>query len=244
MALSRILTLFLTAICAPAALALPVVSGDGNEQCRMASGPAACSVQAISVHHHWQPNNPNGRGAQWISYADTGVAGSTFAQAPGGIVSNALMVVREVLVGVTAGARLVMDLWADDTARVELRYDDGTSFAGGLLRSILEPNFTQDICAAGPTGCQPEDGARFEYTFSEEDLAAANGADVFLYFTTFQVGTGTTNASNPFGLLYSGWLDLAEQPSPVVPVPEPPSWALLAGIGVSGLLALRRRRAS
>lgn len=239
---SKFLLLLLAAACAPAVHALPIISGDGTEECRMAAGAPACSVQTISVHRLWQSNNPNGYGAQWISYADTGAAGSTLAVAPEGNPENPLMLVREVLVGITAGARLVMDLWADDTARVELRYDDGSGFAGGLLRSLLTPNFSQNVCADGPTGCQPEDRAHFEYTFTEEDLAVANGANVFLYFTTFQVGKGTTNATNPFGLLYSGWLELADQTRTAVAVSEPPPLALLAGMGVFGLILLRRRQ--
>ncbi|HEX7035398.1 MAG TPA: PEP-CTERM sorting domain-containing protein [Pseudomonadales bacterium] len=238
---SKFLLLLLATTCAPAVNALPIISGDGTEQCQIAAG-GPCSVQTISVHRLWQPNNPNGQGAEWISYADTGAAGSTLAEAPGGIVENPLMFVREVLEGITAGARLVMDLWADDTAQVDLRFDDGSGFEGGLLHSLLTPDFSQDTCAAGPTGCEPEDRAHFEYTFTEEDIAALNGASVFLYFTTFQVGTGTTNAANPFGLLYSGWLELTEQSQATVPVSEPSPLALLAGMGVFGLVLLRRRK--
>ena len=63
--------------------AMSIISGDGDEGCRVPpfiSGQSAnCAPQTISVASFWQPNNPNGDGAAWISFADTGVLGSTLA---------------------------------------------------------------------------------------------------------------------------------------------------------------------
>lgn len=242
MSLFRSLVLLSAVFACPAALAGIIVSGDGSEGCRMASSGDACTAETVSAHPLWQTGNPNGNGADWISYADTGYLGSTLAVAPGGEPSAPLMQVREVLLDVTAGTRLVMDLWADDTAEVQLRFDDGSGFAGSLLATLLTPNFTQNVCADGPNGCEPEDRAHFEYVFSDEDLATVAGSEIWLDFTTFQVGTGITNRANPFGLLYSGRIELALATPGAVAVPEPPSLALLAGAGVICLVFVRRRQ--
>lgn len=51
------------------AIALPIVSGDGNETC---NGAACVTVQP---HPAWQ----SAGAGQWISYADTGYGGDTLA---------------------------------------------------------------------------------------------------------------------------------------------------------------------
>ncbi|MFW6093610.1 MAG: hypothetical protein ACODAC_06505 [Pseudomonadota bacterium] len=229
------------------ALAGAIVSGDGNETCWQAAGPE-CTARQISLHHEWQGNDPNGQGAAWISYADTGAQGNTLT--PRGIGQPGIaghdgspgvphLGVHESLGPVSIGDRLVLDLWADDTARVTLRYREGAASSGGVASQLLAPNFSQDVCADGPGGCEPEDRAHLTYTFTGNDLRLAGPNAFYLEFLTYQVGTGTTNPSNPFGLLYSGRI---ESGGDAIAVAEPPSLGLLAGAGLVSLVVIRRRR--
>ena len=58
-----------------------IISGDGTETCTQGSalGSGSCNVQTINPATVWQPNNPEGNGALWISYADTGRPGTVTA---------------------------------------------------------------------------------------------------------------------------------------------------------------------
>lgn len=107
--------------------------------------------------------------------------------------------------------------WADDTVEV---YIDGE-----LLAGAEEANFSQQTCAMGPPGCQVG-----ESSFGETFLSA--GDHVFSW-VLWQVGTGNTASSNPFGLLYVGQVETT--------VPEPAAFALL-GLGLVGIGAARRGR--
>ncbi len=193
------------------ALATLIISGDGTETCTYGAtlSPGTCAVQTISVHSAWQTNNPNGNGAEWISYADTGVSGTTLAPLDG---TTSVFTVTETFFA-NVGDMLYLDVWADDTAEVFL---NGTS--------LFSPNFTQSICANGAIGCEPGENGMISYTF------ALSGMNT-LSFDVFQVGTGTSNSANPFGLLYSGTL---------TSVPEPSVLALI-GLGLL-VLGLTRRK--
>lgn len=190
-------------------LAIPMISGDGTETC--VDGTSACSLQAISVHGAWETNNPNGNGAQWISYADTGVSGGTLATPSG---TTSIFTVTESF-STNIGDMLYLDVWADDTAEV---------FLNNI--SIFSANFTQSTCANGSIGCQPGENGVISYTFDSSGLQT-------LSFDVFQVGTGTSNRANPFGLLYSGTLTSAS-------VPEPSILALMS-LGLLGLGLIRRK---
>jgi hypothetical protein len=187
-----------------------IVSGDGTETC--VDGTGSCSIQAIEPHDLWQSNDPLGNGAIWVSYADTGIDGHTLAPTS---TTTAVFSVFESL-SVSAGSILSLDVWADDTAEVFIGTD-----------SKYAPNFTQKICANGSIGCEPGENGHIDYTFTT--------AGIFdLQFDVYQVGTGTTNSSNPFGLLYSGTL---------TSVPEPSILALF-GLGLAGLGFTARKRKS
>jgi hypothetical protein len=189
-------------------LATVITSGDLTESCVMFGG-GACSVQTISVHNLWQPNDPNGNGAQWISYADTGVDGNNLA--PTSSTNPVFTVTETFMAGV--GDMLALDVWADDTAEV---FINGTS--------VFSPNFTQNVCADGAIGCEPLENGMIDYTFLVAGIQT-------LSFDVFQVGTGTSNASNPFGLLYSGTTTSAAAPTSL----------MLMSIGLLGMRGFRRR---
>ena len=187
--------------------ATPIISGNGNETCEYGqplidlgyADKGECGVTTVTPHSAWQTNDPNGYGAEWISYGKTGIAGSTLAPPSG---QDVVVRIFETLY-VKAGDILSLQVWADDTAEV---------FVGSISKNI--PNFTQSTCANGPIGCQPHEFGQIHHEFTS--AGAFN-----LRFDLFQVGTGDTNPSNPFGLLYSGTLTSTS-------VPEPSVLALLA----------------
>jgi hypothetical protein len=168
---------------------------------------------AITPHLLWQSNNPVNPGdptdtsAIWISYAFTGVGDADFQpemdQTPVVTITDSF----------TSGSGfLTLNVWADDTAGV---------FLDGI--SLIAPVFDQSICSGAPVGCRPQDAGVLS-------SALAAGPHT-LSFTLYQVGTGTDNVSNPFGLLYTGT-------APAVPEP---ATLFLAG-GALLAIGLARRR--
>jgi len=176
------------------AMATMIISGDGSGACQYASGhPLAgdpCTMQAISVHPAWQPNNPNGNGARWLSYDDTGPLGSTFAPAS----NDPLITVFEEFEA-NAGDILKLDVWADDTAGV---YLNGTE--------LFAPNFIAGgACADGAIGCEPGENAMISY------LIPTAGTQT-LAIDVYQFAGATNPAENPFGILFSGSTQSVPEP--------------------------------
>ena len=107
----------------------------------------------------------------------------------------------------TEQSTLALNVWADDTARVLID-----------ALEVFGPNFTQDICAVGPIGCEPGDVGMITRSFTTGGLHT-------LTFEVFQVGGG------PFGLLYAG------EVSEPAEVPEPATLSIMGfGLLVLGLL--------
>jgi hypothetical protein len=130
---------------------------------------------AIPVDARWQPNNPLGSAAVWISHSTDFVPFAGTAP---------VLSVFHDFVTPLAGT-LALSVWADDTAEVLL---DGVQ--------VFAPNFALGICANGPIGCEPPEAGAISAQF-------AAGAHL-LEFRLFQMGNGLTVETNPFGILYSG----------------------------------------
>ncbi len=200
----------------------------GGGSCTLGPGSGldgtTCMLVAIDPHPAWQPGDPFGQGAQWVSYADTGVGGSTLAPHKGSATNpdgrQMIMSVTESFVIGLGGGSLYFRIWADDTADVWL---DGTL--------LFAANFTQGTCAAGVIGCEPNE-------FGEIDIPGLAAGEHVLRFDLYQVGTGTNPNSNPFGMLYSGWVGQAFSATGAA---EPAS-AVLLGLGLAGLGLIAARR--
>ena len=197
-------------------LAIPMISGDGTETCvsgaPLGGASVDCSITLIDDHNLWKQNgDADLNGATWISYANTGVGGNTLAPL---INDTSIFTVIETFEA-NIGDMLYLDVWADDTAEVFL---DGVS--------LFSPNFSQNICANGTIGCQPDENGTISHTFTSSGTFS-------LSFDVYQVGTGTNPNVNPFGLLYSGALTSASVPEPSVLV--------LLSLGLLGIGLARRK---
>jgi hypothetical protein len=187
---------------------IPIISNVGDTITFSPLG--AVSAVAVNPHPLWEPNsNHLASGAVWISYAQTGYQGNTLAPPSG---TTVVMTVVESFYA-NAGSVLSLKVWTDDTSEV---------FINGV--SVFPPNFTQNICANGPIGCQPQEPGIINYVFQTSGWQT-------ITFNSYQVGTGTDTTSNPFGLLYDGTVTL---------VPEPGS-LLLLGLGLMGVAGFRRK---
>ena len=206
---------------ASGASAFPLVSGDNTETCAFispAAGSGQCSIQTVTAHPAWMPDN--GLNATWISYGPTGYqdAGPYAPRDP----NLPLIRVTETFT-LTLPSLLNIAIWADDTAEV---------FINGI--SVFAPNFTQSICANGSIGCEPDELGQIS------QLLAIGTHTVS--FDVFQIGTGTNTASNPFGLLYTGSVEVFGTGTNVTVSEAPGVSVALAGLLGFGLAARRRRK--
>ncbi len=169
------------------ASATAILSGDSTETCTQGIplGGGPCTAQAINLHPAWQPNNPGGSGAVWVSYADTGFPGTV---SPPSSMTDHIMTITETFFA-PVGTTLALEVWADDTAQVLI---DGNG--------VFAPNFSLGTCAIGPIGCQPGEQGNISHTFTVAGIHT-------VAFNVFQTGGG------PFGLLYAGATQTVPEPS-------------------------------
>jgi hypothetical protein len=200
------------AVAGPMTFASGAGVGWTSDNDAVCNGAAPCSgvTTTVTPHAAWQGNNPDGSAAVWASYKDSGITGTLapFNQ-PG---NGWLMTVTHTL-NTSIGTPISFKIWADDTARV---YLNGVEKQG--------PSFGQATCADKPIGCEPHE-------FWSAAGWVGTGNDV-IRIDVFQVGTGTTAASNPFGVLYHG---------SYTSVPDAGATVALLGSALIGIGVLRRR---
>lgn len=198
------------------AATISFISGDGLNESN--SQPGNTNV-LITPHPAWQPNNPNGSGAKWITYTGGGSPPSVPNPITGPTPNAPTAIFYEtftVLGAPTSGTLLV---WADDTARVLL---NGTM--------LFEANPSQGgNCTSSPIGCRPENGATINLT-----TALKTGLNT-LQFDVYQRFGG------PSGLLYAGTATTENTNPTSDQVPEPTTIGLV-GAALLGAGLYRRRR--
>jgi hypothetical protein len=200
-----------SAFSASTASAALINSGPGSGVCikGVSLGGGACTLQAITPHPAWQTNLPGGSAAVWVSYANTGVGAGSVS--PASSASFLMQVTETINVSPINNVLLNLKVWADDTAGVYLN---------GI--QIFAPNFTQNTCANGPIGCQPNEFAVF-------NVMLAAGSTNTIDMQVYQTGGG------PSGLLYTGSTKEAPEPSTIALI----AMALLSMFG----FGMMRRRA-
>lgn len=170
---------------------------------------------ATGVHPAWQPNNPNGSAAVWVGCTDSGYGGSEFASPSW---TEPACSVYHQFVPLGAGL-LTLRVWADDSAEVLM---DGVQ--------LHSANFSQDICANGPIGCQPNEYGLISVPFTL-------GLHI-LEIRIFQTGQTLDTWTNPSAVLYAGTATWEDPPQ--VPTPEPATFGLIGG-SLIGLAVWKRR---
>lgn len=193
----------------------------------VAGTPAVCTgvqagctgnvLQAITPVGVWQPNNPGGSSAVWVSFANnTGQGGVVVA--PNAPNVNFGSATETFSISIPAGfVSLSLLVWADDTGGVRL--DNSPLYIASTTAGASAPNPVQGTnCAAGGLTCTPGGGAAFEI--------ALGGLAHTIQFDVFQRGAVT------YGFMYQG--DLA-------PVPEPAT-LLLVGSTLAAVGFVSRRR--
>ena len=171
-----------------------IITSNDGDTCKLGVDGANWEVcQAITPHSAWQANNPLGRGAEWISIADTGVGGVVI----GNNEDEEYFWAQEVL-EITEKSLLTFDVWADDTAQVKISYNHYSADVDILTLG----NFVQDgACAAGSIGCEPGENGHYEIML---DVGTHN-----LFVGAYQTGGG------PTGLLYSGEYSAVPEPASI-----------------------------
>ena len=201
---------------APAIAIFSSGAGDGVGTLTCVSGAVPCPSAVVDIttpNPAWQPNNPGGTSAVWVSFdASHGTAGPNVA-APNADPGNETVTFNYAF-SLTGPARLSLSIWADDTARILV--DSVQQIAG---------NGVQDTrCAAGAIGCEPAEGG------SIVNLLLATGAHDIDFAVYQRVVNGSIGT--PFGLLFAGEL---------TPVPEPASILLLGSALTAVGMASKRR---
>lgn len=176
-------------------------------------------LQAIApVGGIFQPNNPGGSTAVWVSFRpDTGnLGGFTVTPDAANVLQTSATETFSIAIGAGFSA-LALSVWADDTGGVRL---DGAPGYIASTNGKSAPNPTQGTNCSSITGLTCVVGGEATY------LIALGGIAHTIEFDIFQRGGGT------FGFMYKG--DLA-------PVPEPAT-LLLVGSTLAAVGFVSRRR--
>ena len=201
----------------------------GNELCGSpAMGVAMGACSFIVAHPAWQGDNPafgefETTPATWISFGPTGYGPDnlTVPYNP-----NLHSLVYQLHFEAEGNTLINTKVWADDTALI---FIDGVAINPGVDINPSHNHTCQDANTQTPS-CTP--GNSIEISA----LLGAGTAHV-LEIWAWQLGTGTSNNSNPFGIMYVG---VVQAPS----VPEPGmALALATMLGGMGYVARRRVRA-
>lgn len=201
---------------APAIAIFSSGAGDGVGSLTCVGGAVACPAAVVDIttpNPAWQPNNPGTSSGVWVSFnAGHGTVGPNVAAAnadPGN-----QTVTFNYSFSLTGPARLSLNIWADDTARILV---DGVERIAG--------NGIQDTtCAAGAIGCEPAENGVIS------GLLLGTGSHDIDFAVYQRVLNGTIGT--PFGLLFAGDL---------TPVPEPASILLLGSALTAVGMASKRR---
>jgi hypothetical protein len=180
-------------------------------------------LQAIVPDSSWQPNNPGGSSAVWVSFANnTGAGGVAVPNSTNLASANAT---ETFSLFIPAGfASLSLVVWADDTGGIRLDHEAAYIAA---TNGTSAPNPVQGAhCADGGLTCTPGGGSTY--------LISLGGLAHTIQFDVFQRGNFT------FGLLYQG-----ELTGGMTPAPEPASLLLVgSALALVGFVARRRLQKS
>jgi hypothetical protein len=197
----------MSAVGSAAAATITFASGDGLNEDNFV-GPN----MTIAPHPAWEGNRTGG--GSWISFANTGDAGTVLDNVLDFSDLPSIVFFERVTVGTGSILNAVLNVWADDTARILIN--------GTIVQS---PNPVQDgACAAGSLGCQPGEG------ISANIASFLHAGENQLVFQVFQRGGG------PAGLMYDGSVT-------TLGAPEPATFGMMTTAALGGLVfAFRKRR--